>query len=38
MKKIITYESFRNFTYSNDTLIQGEIKGVILNFMRRVDV
>lgn len=33
MKKIITYESFRNFTYSNDTLIQGEIKGVILNFM-----
>lgn len=33
MKTIITYESFRNFTYSNDTLIQGEIKGVILNFM-----
>ena len=33
MKKIITYEKFRNFTYSNDALIQGEIRGIILSFM-----
>ena len=33
MEKIITYETLRNFTYSNDDLIKGEIKGFILNFM-----
>ena len=33
MKKLITYENFGNFTYSNDALIQGEIKGIILSFM-----
>lgn len=33
MKKIITYEMLRNFTYSNDSLIKGDIKGIILNFM-----
>ena len=33
MKKIITYETLRNFTYSNDSLIKGGIKGIILSFM-----
>ena len=33
MKKIMTHDTLRLFTYSNDTLIQGEIKGIILNFM-----
>ena len=33
MKKIMTYETLRNFTYSNDKLIEGRIKGVVLNFM-----
>lgn len=33
MKKIITYENLRNFTYSNDAQIKGEIRGIILNFM-----
>ena len=33
MKKIITHETLRLFAYSNDTLIQGEIKGIILSFM-----
>ena len=33
MKKIMTYETLRNFTYSNDNLIEGRIKGVVLNFM-----
>ena len=32
MKKIITYENLRSFAYSNDRLITGEIKGIVLNF------
>ncbi len=32
MEKIMTYETLRNFTYSNDHLIKGEIKGIVLNF------
>ncbi|MBO7214577.1 MAG: prolyl oligopeptidase family serine peptidase [Clostridia bacterium] len=32
MEKIITYENLRNFAYSNDHLIKGEIKGIMLNF------
>ncbi|MBQ4065829.1 MAG: hypothetical protein IJD10_06985 [Clostridia bacterium] len=32
MKNIITYENLRSFTYSNDHLIQGEIKGIVLFF------
>lgn len=32
MEKIITYETLRNFAYSNDRLIEGEIKGIVLNF------
>ena len=33
MKPMMTYDTLRNFTYSNDRLIEGEIKGVVLNFM-----
>ena len=32
MKKIITYENLRNFAYSNDHLIKGKIKGIVLSF------
>ena len=32
MENIITYDNLRNFAYSNDKLIKGEIKGIILNF------
>ena len=32
MKNIITYENLRSFTYSNDHLIQGEIKGIVIFF------
>lgn len=32
MEKIITYENLRRFAYSNDKLIQGEIKGIVLQF------
>lgn len=32
MEKIITYETLRDFAYSNDRLIKGEIKGIALNF------
>ena len=32
MEKIMTYETLRSFAYSNDRLIQGEIKGIVLNF------
>ena len=32
MEKIITYETLRNFAYSNDHLIKGKIKGVVLDF------
>ncbi|MBQ7411532.1 MAG: prolyl oligopeptidase family serine peptidase [Clostridia bacterium] len=32
MEKIITYESLRSFAYSNDKLIKGEIKGIVLDF------
>lgn len=32
MEKIITYETLRNFAYSNDRLIKGKIKGIVLNF------
>lgn len=32
MKKIITYETLRNFAYSNDQLIKCKIKGIVLNF------
>lgn len=33
MEKIITYETLRNFTYSNDHLIKGEPRGIVLNFL-----
>ena len=33
MKGIITYENLRSFAYSNDALIKGRARGVILNFM-----
>ncbi len=33
MRKIITYENLKNFTYTNDDLIRGGIRGIILNFM-----
>ena len=33
MEKLITYENLRNFAYSNDHLIKGEIKGIVLYFM-----
>ena len=32
MEKIITYESLRNFAYSSDRLIKGEIKGIVISF------
>lgn len=32
MEKIITYETLRNFAYSNDHLIKGKIKGIVLKF------
>lgn len=32
MEKIITYEKLRNFAYSNDRLIKGEVKGILLKF------
>ena len=32
MEKIINYENLRNFAYSNDKLIKGEIKGIVLDF------
>lgn len=33
MEKIITYETLRSFTYSNDRLVKGEIRGIVLNFL-----
>ncbi|MBR4442145.1 MAG: prolyl oligopeptidase family serine peptidase [Clostridia bacterium] len=33
MKSVITYETLRYFTYSNDKLIRGSVRGVILDFM-----
>ena len=33
MKPVITYEALRRFAYSNDALIRGRIRGVILRFM-----
>ncbi len=32
MDKIINYDNLRQFAYSNDKLIKGEIKGIVLNF------
>ena len=32
MEKIITYENLRSFCYSNDKLIEGEIKGIAIDF------
>lgn len=32
MNKIINYDNLRQFAYSNDHLIKGEIKGIVLNF------
>lgn len=32
MQKIITYENLRSFAYSNDHLIQGKIRGIVLRF------
>ena len=32
MEKIITYDTLRKFAYSNDRLIKGEIKGIVLYF------
>ena len=30
MEKIITYETLRNFAYSNDLLIESDIKGIVM--------
>ena len=32
MDKIITYENLRKFAYSNDHLIKGDIKGIVIEF------
>lgn len=32
MEKIITYDNLRDFAYSGDKLIKGEIKGIVLDF------
>ena len=32
MEKIINYENLRNFAYSNDRCIKGDISGIVLNF------
>ncbi len=32
MEKIITYENLRSFAYSNDKLIKGKIRGIVLDF------
>jgi len=32
MEKIINYENLRSFAYSNDKIIVGDIKGIVLNF------
>ena len=32
MEKIITYENLRNFAYSSDRLVKGEIKGIVISF------
>ncbi|MBO7298232.1 MAG: prolyl oligopeptidase family serine peptidase [Kiritimatiellae bacterium] len=32
MEKIITYENLRNFTYCNDKLCKGPIKGIVVDF------
>ena len=32
MEKIINYENLRNFAYSNDKIIKGDIRGIVLNF------
>lgn len=32
MNKIINYDNLRQFAYSNDKLIKGEINGIVLNF------
>lgn len=32
MEKIITYDTLRNYAYSNDKLIETPIKGIVLNF------
>ena len=32
MNKIVNYDNLRKFAYSNDKLIKGEIKGIVLNF------
>lgn len=33
MEKIINYNNLRNFCYSNDLCINGEIKGIVLDFV-----
>lgn len=32
MKRVMTYETLRSFTYSNDQLIEGKINGMVLSF------
>ena len=32
MEKIMTYETLRSFTYSNDKLIRGKIRGIVVEF------
>jgi hypothetical protein len=32
MNKIITYETLRDFAYSNDAICKGPIRGVLLSF------
>jgi pimeloyl-ACP methyl ester carboxylesterase len=32
MEKIITYDNLRSFAYSNDRLIQGPIRGIVVHF------
>ena len=33
MKHIMTYETLRRYTYSNDDKIKGKIKGIVLTFL-----
>lgn len=32
MEKIITYDNIRRFAYSNDKIVKGEIRGIVLEF------
>lgn len=32
MEKIMTYDTLRNYAYSNDRLCQGQIRGIVISF------